>query len=390
MKKNRIKQKILLIFLILFFCLLFLMISLLKVVEKNEVVLNTSTDIQEVEEKELTKKDIIEKYDSKYIREGVDYIEVVLARGLFSEDGSSNQSYIDSLMTDLMPFYKPNDYYIIDEEKEIEVYARYNEDLDGYEFIINKIEDFYNKIEGEDYVKVDNTHIVQGNLFATDNYLLDKLQMYDFYFAQIAENLDEGVELSNGYTSYQNGEILIKNAPTGAVKNMILTDKYDEKITTKLHSKMSLKEVVEAEPVYGFGSLEDGYVGYRHRAYYLFFYEDEISIYTYSYEKNKTFEELLKMYLESKDLEMFVKRLSKKFMAYDYLEYDKDTQTAKIRYSTRGVDINIKNNDPKGITFYNNYYLTDYTKSLIKSGIVSFEPDKDFVEIVEKERRNND
>lgn len=377
------------IFLILFFCLLFFLVSLLKVVEKNEDIINNTTDTEEVEEKELTPKDIIEKYDSKYISEGVDYIQVVLAKDLFNENGSSNQSYIEDLMTDLMPFYTPKDYYIVDEEKEIEVYARYNEELDGYEFVINKIEDFYSKVDGDDYVKVDNTHIAYGNLFATDNYLLDKLQMYDFYFSEISENLDEGVELSNGYKSYQNGEILIKNAPTGAVKNMILTEDYSDKITTKIHSDMSLKEVAEAEPVYGFGSLEDGYIGYRHRAYYLFFYEDEISIYTYSYEKNKDFENILKMYLESKDLEMFVKRLSKKFMAYDYLEYDKDTQTAKIRYSTRGVDIDIKNNDPKGITFYSNYYLTDYVKSLIKAGVVSFEPDKDFVEVVEIERRKN-
>lgn len=389
MKKNRIKQKILLVFLILFFCLLFLMIALLKSVEKTQENVDVSTNTENVEKKELTKKDIIEKYDSKYISEGVDYIQVVLAKNLFNENGSSNQSYIENLMTDLMPFYTPKDYYIVDDEKEIEVYARYNEELEGYEFVINKIEDFYSKVDGEDYVKIDNTHIVYGNLFATDNYLLDKLQMYDFYFSKISENLDEGIELQNGYTSYKNGEILIKNAPTGAVKNMILTEDYSEKITTKIHSDMSLKEVVEAEPVYGFGSLEDGYIGYRHRAYYLFFYEDEISIYTYSYEKNKDFENILKMYLESKDLEMFVKRLSKKFMAYDYLEYDKDTQSAKIRYSTRGVDINIKNNDPKGITFYSNYYFTDYTKSLVKSGVVSFEPDKDFVEIVEIERRND-
>lgn len=390
MKKNRIRQKILLIFLILFFCLLFLMITLLKVIEENEEVLNNPNDTEIIEEKELTKKDIVEKYNSKYITEGVDYIEVVLSKGLFNEDGSSNQSFIEDLMNDLIPFYTPSDFYIVDEEKEIEVYARYNEESEGYEFVINKIEEFYSKVDGESYVKVDDTRIVYGNLFATDNYLLDKLQMYDFYFSKISENLDEGVELDNGYTSYQNGEILIKNAPTGAVKNMILTKDYSDKITTKIHSDMSLKEVIEAEPAYGFGGLNDGYVGYRHRAYYLFFYDDEISIYTYSYKKNSTFEELLKMYLEDKDLEMFVKRLSKKFMAYDYLEYDKDIQSAKIRYSTRGVDINIKNNDPKGITFYNNYYFTDYTKSLVKSGIVSFEPDKDFVEMVEIERRNND
>lgn len=390
MKKDRIRKKILLIFLILFFCLLFLMILLLKTVENTQPVAELNNNTVEVEKKEPTKKDIIKKYNSKYITEGVDYIQVVLSKGLFEEDGSSNQSYIEKLMTDLIPFYEPNDYYIIDEEKKIEVYARYNEEESGYEFIINKVENFFDKVDGEDFVKVDSTSIAYGNLFATDNYLLDKLQSYNFYFSEIAENLDEGVDLENGYTSYQNGEILIKNAPSGSVKNLIFTEDYNEKITTRIHSDMSLEEVAEAEPVYAFGGVNEGYVGYRHRSYYMFFYEDEISVYTYSYKKNSTFEELLKMYLESKDLEMFVNRLSKKFMAYDYLEYDKDTQSAKIRYSTRGVDINIKNNDPKGITFYSNYYLTDYVKSLIKTGVVSFEPDKDFVEVVEIERRKND
>ena len=390
MKKNRIRQKILLIFLMLFFCLLFLIITLLKIDEKSEDILNNSTDSEVIEGKELTPKDIIEKYNSKYIKEGVGFLEVVLAKDLFAEDGTSNKNFIENLMTELSVFYEPKDFYIIDEEKNVEIYARYNEELKGYEFIINKVENFYSKVEGDDYVKVDNTYITAGNLFATDNYLLDKLQMYDFYFSEISENLDEGTELQNGYTSYQNGEILIKNAPTGAVKNIIFTEDYKEKITSRIHSDMSLKEVIEAEPEYRFGGLDDGFVGYRHRAYYLFFYEDEISIYTYSYDKNTTFEKILKLYLETKDLDAFVDRLTKNFMAYDYLNYDKDTQTAKIRYSTRGVDINIKNNDPKGITFYNNYYLTDYVKSLIKTGVVGFEPNKDFIEVVEIERRKND
>lgn len=389
MKKNRIKQKILLIFLILFFCLLFLLISLLTVLQNNESNSEISTDT-EVAEKEITKKDIIEKYDSKYITEGVDYINVVLSKGLFEEDGTSNKKYIDSLMTDLMPFYTPKDYYIIDEEKEIEIYARYDEEAKGYDFVINKVEEFYDKVEGEDYVKVDSTHIARGNSFAIDNYLLDKLELNDFYFSKIEENLGEGTELANGYTSYQNGEILVRIAPTGAVKHMIFSDDYEEKITSRLTAQMSLRKIVETEPKYDFGGVEKKYVGYRQRSYYLFFYEDEVSVYTYSYKKNTTFEDLLEDYLETKDLGKFVDRLSEKWMAYDSLEYDEETQSARILYSTRGVDINIKNNDPKGITFYNNYYLTGYVKNLIKTGTVSFEPDIDLLEKVEIERRDND
>ena len=54
-------------------------------------------------------------------------------------------------MTELSIFYEPKDFYIIDEEKNVEIYARYNEELKGYEFIINKVKNFYSKVEGDDY-----------------------------------------------------------------------------------------------------------------------------------------------------------------------------------------------------------------------------------------------
>ena len=152
---------------------------------------------------------------------------------------------------------------------------------------------------------------------------------------------------------------------------------------------MSVEKVFELEPDIDFGSVSQGYLGYRQLDYYLFFYNDEVSIYTYSYKKNTKFEELLQEYLKTKDLGKFVKLLSKKWMAYDYLEYDEEKQNARIMYSTRGVDINIENNEPKGITFYSNYYLTDYITSLVKTGVVSFEPDEDLVQKYEFERRNN-
>lgn len=391
MRKNEVKQKILLVFLILFFCLLFFMVSLAKLLTEEEI--KTGEISQTIENKENsapTKKDIIKKYNSTYITEGTDFIKVVLSKDLFEENGSSNQKFVENIMNDLEPFYKPKDFYLIDEEKQIEIYARYKAELDDYEFVINKVEKFYEKVDGDAYIKVDDAEIAEGNNFAINNFILSKLNLYNFYLDDVAEDLGEYVELQNGYRSYQNGNILLKTAPTGAVKHIIFSDNYEEYITSRLTAQMSLKKVVETEPKYDFGGVEKGYIGYRQLTYYLFFYNDEVSVYTYSYKKNKTFEELLETYLETKDLDAFVRGLSKKWMAYDSFEYDKESQTAKIRYSTRGVDINIVNNDPKGITFYDNYYFTDYVKSLVKTGVVSFEPDVDLVEKVEIERRNND
>lgn len=392
MKKNKVKQKILFVFLILFFCLLFFMVVLTNLLTKeleNTEKIQQTADVEN-SNSQPTKKDIIKKYNSKYISEGVDFIKVVLSKDLFNDNGSSNKSFIESLMNDLTIFYETKDFYLLDEEKEIEVYARYNKENEYYEFIINKIEDFYNKVDGDAYIKVDKTQIAKGNNFSIKDYYLSKLELYNFYLDEIEKDLGECTELENGYKSYQNGNIKLRTVPTGAVKHIIFSDKYDQYITSRLTAQMSLREVVETEPNYDFGSINKGYIGYRQLDYYLFFYNDEVSLYTYSYKENTVFEDLLEEYLETRDLDTFVKRLSKKWMAYDFLEYDKEKQNAQIMYSTRGVYINIKDNDPKGITFYNNYYLTDYIKKLVKTGVVSFEPDIDLIEKVEIERREND
>ena len=61
---------------------------------------------------------------------------------------------------------------------------------------------------------------------------------------------------------------------------------------------------------------------------------------------------------------------------------------AHILYSTRGVEINIENDNIENTTFYQNYYFTNYIKSLVKDGIVKFK-DVDLVEQVEIERRKD-
>lgn len=396
MEKNRVASKILLVFLILFFCLLCLSLVILNILKKEDELeeYNNSVSIEDVENEVNNKKietieDIIRKYDSEYISSDFENVYVVLSKDLFSENGNSNERFINSLVSDLIVFFKPNNFYIIDEEKDIEIFVEYNPETEEYEIIINDVEEFYSKVDGEAYIAVDTSEITKGNNFAVNNYILDTLEINNFYFSSIKDIVGEGKDLENGYTSYLDGSVKIRTVATGGVKNIIFTDDYKENLTYRLNTSMSLKEVLETEPKHDFGSIEKGYLGYRQLQFYLFFYDDEVSVYTYSYQENKVFESLLKDYLETKNLKNFINMLSKKWMAYDYLEYDEETDTAHILYSTRGVDINIINNDSTGITFYNNYYFTDYTKSLVKTGKVKFEPNTDLVEKTEIKRRNS-
>ena len=394
MEKNNNKNKliIILVFIVLLFLLLFFCFTLLNILENDETVgtevtnTSVSTATDDLNEP-ATVEDIIKLYNSKYIDKSGITIYLEFAKDLYEENGSSNESFFDNLIKDIIPFFEGVSFYLIDNSKDIYIFVKYEDG--AYTIIINDVENFYEQTEGEDYIEVDNAKIAKSESLTIEDYYLSKLMINSYYFSSIEDKLGEGQDLGNGYTSYLDGTMKLRTIRTGGVRNIVIDDSYDSDITTKINMKTSLEEIKNLEPNYAFGSLAKGYLGYRQSKYYIFFYDDEVSVYPYSYEKNKSFESILEEYIENKDLDLFVRNLSKRWMAYDHLEYDEETQSADILYSTRGVHIKIENNNPKGITLYQNYYFTDYTKSLVKKGIIDFEPGVDLVEKTELERRKS-
>ena len=57
-------------------------------------------------------------------------------------------------------------------------------------------------------------------------------------------------------------------------------------------------------------------------------------------------------------------------------------------FPTRGIEIDIQGNNPKGITLYSSYYFSDDTRQYVKDGLISFK-NQDLVQIYEKGRRNS-
>ena len=387
MKNNKNTKNIILIFLILFFCLLCLLLLLVVYLQNNKpkeaiVIQNTETP--------SSPEDIINKYDSEYIDRIDNIIYVNFSKDLFDKDGS-NKSFFENMIRDLEPFIKES-FYLYDKEKDITFYVKYDYENKTYTITINNnenIDEFYDKVDGEDYVRVDDVTIVDRTVTAVDNYFLELLALNNCYLSGIQDEIGEGKDLGNGYTSYLDDSIKIRLAPTKAVQNIIFTKKYDGNITTSATTKMDLKEIADGDPNYVFGGIGEGYLGYRLSDYYIFYYEDEVSAYTYSYKENNVFEGYLKEYLETKDLNTFIENLKTDWKAYDTFEYNPETNSAHIFYSTRGVEINIQNNNPSQITFYQNYCFSDYTKSLVKQGIVKLNANTDSVQKIEQERRNN-
>ena len=78
-----------------------------------------------------------------------------------------------------------------------------------------------------------------------------------------------------------------------------------------------------------------------------------------------------------------------RWSSYFEFEYDAENQNLKLTFPTRGIAMDIIGNNSKGITIYNNYYLTDTVKELIKNNKITLESDKDLLLITEQKRRES-
>ena len=381
--------KIFLIFLIaLFFCVLCLLIVLQYYLRKQEANSNNKVSFVTEETSPQTIEDVIKKYESEFIKQDGNTIYVIFAKDLYDENGNSNKDFFYNLANDLTIFFPLENFEVIDEEKKIDLMAKFNNETDSHIILINNLENFYEQSDGNSYTKVEKSEIVKPSALYVQNGYLERLVSNQMFLSSIKEYLDEGKESENGYISYENGTIKLKLAPNDSVMNIIFSEDYGYSILTDVESDTPLTKIYELHNDNTFGSLSDGYLGYRSNNLYYFFYGDETSVYGYSYRRNDTFEKLLEEYLNNKDLDKFITELSEKMLSYDVLEYDKDIKKATMIFPTRGIEIKIEDNNPKGITLYSNYYFTDMTKEMVKNGKISYSTD-DLVEKYEIQRRES-
>ena len=381
------KSSFILIFIALLFVLLCIIISLLiQSYKENAQQSGISTAVSE----DTKINDILEKYKCELSEQDNNTLYLIFPNDLYNENGSSNKEYFEELINALIPFFPDRNFNLIDNEKQITISIIYDYQTKDHLIEYNGISGFYSKTDGKSYVAVDNVKIVNGTkIFKKDQYL-EAVYINDEYFSIIADSLGEGVETKNNYVDYFNGTLSIRVAPNNAVKNMIFRDGYKGgEITSGVTMDTSLREIYEKYPNPSFGNVDKGYLGYRSDEFYVYYYDDEISIQTYGYNDNYRFENILEKYINDGDLDDFVSTLTREWKNYDSFRYDKENQSAYILYANRGVEINIVNNNSKGITLYNNYFFTDKTKEYVKKGFITLKNEDDLIDIIESKRRNN-
>ena len=390
-KKYKRRITILFIFLFVLLVLFYLLLqNKIDTVEGNQPLENSIIDsIKQNNPKTI--EEVLNKYASKHLKTDKTDIYAEFGKDLYDQNGISNKAYFEKMISELTTLKElnRNSFNLIDEKKSIYIQVLYNASKNKYEIIYNETENFYDTTEGNIYIDLKEPKIVKQKDLILTAPELTALINSNMFLKGIRDTIGEPTDLGNRYTSYKNDSIRLRLLES-KVRNIVFTSKYEDEIAYRIKVGTPLEEIMKTYKTISGGGIDKGYIFYRTPDVYAFFYEDEASFYGYSYFENTIFEEYLDTYLQDKDLDKFIQSVSNNWKYfYDKYEYDAQTQTAHITFPSRGVEINIKNNNSLGITLYSNYYLTDKTKEFIRNRKISFIANQDLLEIAEKERRNN-
>lgn len=393
--------KIIKIVIILCFVILFILTAILVGIVKREEnkVLNKQVQNQVVMQdlenavyddsvKYDNIKSVLESYGCSFISETkkpTEIIYLLFGKNLYERDGTSNQNYFESLINACAKKISKNIFYLYDEQNSIQIMVECDLVNSEITYKINNISNYFSNSDSDLFKEAETAEIVKYQpIEKTYNILYNLIDNNMFLTKEFGEA--EGKTEDGKYEYYLNKTIKAYIS-AGKVRNLIFTSAYEGDVFYNISVGTPLKQVAEQLPDYAFGSVNDGFLGYRTKDVYVFIYEDEISVYGYSYYEHSEFEEYVKSYLTNYDLEKFVNNVTSLWQSYDEFEFDKENQSLHLTYPYIGVMIDIEDNDASGITLYSNYYFTDTTKRLVAQEDVSINSKEDAIYKVEMNRK---
>ena len=344
---NKKKIKIILEILL---CLIFVLLIIINLVSKK----NNTKELIIVSEID-TVQELLEYYDCKEINIKDGSIEpfekdiyLTFGEDLW-KDGNSNESYFSGIILYLTELLEYKNYRLIDTSKNIIIAVIANNEEKKTEAIyINGEINYFQKEEAKQIVKEDYKQIESINMTIDAREIIElinnnwkantvsfgsresRFEDYDIYF-------DEGIEVKT---------------LGGKVYNIIFTEKYKETIINGIRvndSKDKITSILD-KPQFE----QNNIIGYKGNEIYVFFSKNEVSV--YRIEKDYKTEEFLKIwqeFSESKNSVIFVDKLTDLWQDYD--EYNYDTRFISLKYTLRGLCVEINTSGENGLVLYNNY-----------------------------------
>ena len=348
-------------------------------------------------------KDIAEYMGCKYIKveeATSDYFDIdiylVFKYQLYTDD-ISNEDYYYRMIALMLEFVNYKNIRLIDNEKNIVIAVQADQNTQEItNLLINGEVDYFGtqetlksiknyqifdvaeiKIQAKELEElIDNKWVTKQVNFGTKDSTFNN---YDIYF-------DEGIEVKT---------------VNKKVFNIIFTEKYEKEVVNGIKVNTSFDEIknILGTPSFSHENyVEDrqkdiGYIGYKGKNIYIFFSENEISIYRVAEPNTSTgLADAIKIFNNDAELRRFISSITDMWPDYDMYIYDEDNVT--LKYSLRGIKIAFTPSEA-GVYVYSNYNgyiaddvtIEDITKNaeLIPRN-VNMKIDKDLVDIYEESR----
>ena len=387
--KNLYKTiKITLIVLLIVFIVLLMIIGSREIDRQNTPIYSTIEEMPDVET-------LINQMYGKYIKmedsQNEKYykdIYVDLKYGLY-EGEESKENFYNSLITTVAQKMNYDNVRVIDEEKQIElkiVCDKENGKLIGS--YINGDTNFFGHYESQkalaNYKKMKITELniesAEINTLIQNGWDKNKLSI-----GEPENQVDEYIEYADfGINIYEIDE---------KVFNLIFDYRYEGTVVNGLKVGDTFDTVTSKLGAPTFGSADDLYIGYKGTDLYVFFNENQISIYPVDKEV-KSISGLIEKYEEDSSIKKLVSGATD--IWENYAEYYYNEYVVNLSYPLAGIKFQFGVTENHGIIIYNNFIgkiIENYTQeelSKIEIEIPSYVyfVEEDSVDEYERERNH--
>ncbi|MBR6033554.1 MAG: hypothetical protein IKP28_02275 [Clostridia bacterium] len=288
-------------------------------------------------------------------------IYLIFGKDLWTDE-KSNEGYFNNIIINLTPILEYKNYRMIDNQRQL-VISIISENEQIQAIYINGQVNYFQKEETKKTVKKGFKETETTSLTVEAKELKDLLNN-NWKASQVSFGTVES--RYSDYDIYFDEGIEVKTLG-GKVYNIIFNEKYLSTVVNGLKVNENQDKIIETLGKPTFESKSNGIIGYKGQNIYVFFSENEISIYRVEDDYNE--EKFLKLwseFQETKNAREFVSKITGVWDDFD--EYITDSQFVYLKYSLKGAVIQFNTNGENGLTIYNNFggTLDEETKLSLK------------------------
>lgn len=344
--KNNYRIKIVvLLFAIFLLLILNIMLSKISKTKPNDTELNYDnlTNVRQV----------VEYYKCTYISEEQSkedgfYLDVYLdfSKLPYDENDNSNEEFYNNIINDVAKVINYRNYKMIDIKNNITIKVTCK-NRNVYNFLINDIEDYFIYMDSQISMK-------SFKEFKT----IDLNITSELLQSVINDGWDNRYNFGIRDSIYEDYYIYFKQGIKvrtiqDKIYNIVFDNNYSGNVVNNLFPGISFDSIEASLGNPTFEDKDNNVIGYKSNDIYVFFSNNEISVYRNSNDNSDDFFKLADEFInEEIDLLEFMNKLT--YLWPDYSKYEYSSDSVYLSYPLKGIEIKINYDDINGILVYNN------------------------------------